>query len=65
MPQAQGLFLTSAILSQHDDEEYVVEAMVDAGAAGYLVKTDAAAELLTALRAVASGRRYLSTAVAP
>jgi len=39
--------------------------MVDAGAAGYLVKTDAAAELLSALRAVATGRRYLSTAVAP
>src|SRR5271163_236955 len=39
--------------------------MFDAGAAGYLVKTDAAAELLSALRAVAAGRRYLSTAVAP
>lgn len=53
------------ILSQHDDEEYVIEAMVEAGAAGYLVKTDAAAELLSALRAVAAGRRYLSSAVAP
>jgi two-component system, NarL family, response regulator NreC len=53
------------ILSQHDDEEYVVEAIVDAGAAGYLVKTDAAAELLSALRAIVSGRRYLRTAVAP
>jgi two-component system response regulator NreC len=53
------------ILSQHDDEEYVIEAMVEAGAAGYLVKTDAAAELLSALRAVAAGRRYLSAAVAP
>jgi len=53
------------ILSQHDDEEYVIEAMIDAGAAGYLVKTDAAAELLSALRAVAAGRRYLSAAVAP
>ena len=53
------------ILSQHEDEEYVIEAMVDAGAAGYLVKTDAAAELLSALRAVATGRRYLSAAVAP
>jgi two-component system response regulator NreC len=53
------------ILSQHDDEEYVIEAMVDAGAAGYLVKTDAAAELLSALRAVAAGRSYLSAAVAP
>src|ERR1700732_3358759 len=53
------------ILSQHDDEEYVIEAMVEAGAAGYLVKTDAAAELLSALRAVAAGRRYLSAAVTP
>jgi two-component system, NarL family, response regulator NreC len=53
------------ILSQHDDEEYVIEAMVDAGAAGYLVKTDAASELLSALRAVATGRRYLSATVAP
>jgi two-component system response regulator NreC len=53
------------ILSQHDDEEYVIEAMVEAGAAGYLVKTDAAAELLSALRAVAAGRSHLSSAVAP
>src|ERR1700687_4843984 len=53
------------ILSQHEDEEYVIEAMVEAGAAGYLVKTDAAAELLSALRAVAAGRSYLSSAVAP
>jgi two-component system NarL family response regulator len=53
------------ILSQHDDEEYVIEAMVDAGAAGYLVKTDVASELLSALRAVAAGRRYLSATVAP
>ena len=53
------------ILSQHDDEEYVIEAMVEAGAAGYLVKTDAAAELLSALHAVAAGRSYLSAAVAP
>src|SRR6202035_3877257 len=53
------------ILSQHDDEEYVIEAMVEAGAAGYLVKTDAAVELLSALRAVAAGRRYLSAAVTP
>lgn len=53
------------ILSQHDDEDYVIEAMVEAGAAGYLVKTDAAAELLNALRAVAAGRSYLSSAVAP
>ena len=53
------------ILSQHDDEEYVYEAMVEAGASGYLVKTDAAAELIAAIRAVAAGRKYLSATVAP
>jgi len=53
------------VLSQHEDEEYVFEAMVEAGAAGYLVKTDAAAELLSALRAVAMRRKYLSATVAP
>lgn len=53
------------ILSQYDDDEYVIEAMVEAGAAGYLVKTDAATELLNAIRAVAAGKRYISSAVAP
>ena len=53
------------ILSQHDDEEYVYEAMVEAGASGYLVKTDAAAEVIAAIRAVAAGRKYLSATVAP
>jgi DNA-binding NarL/FixJ family response regulator len=53
------------ILSQYDDDEYVIEAMVEAGAAGYLVKTDAASELLSAMRAVVAGKRYLSSAVAP
>jgi DNA-binding NarL/FixJ family response regulator len=53
------------VLSQYDDEEYVIEALSEAGAAGYLVKTDAAAELVIAVRAVHAGRRYLSPAVAP
>jgi two-component system, NarL family, response regulator NreC len=53
------------MLSQYDDEEYVLEALADAGAAGYVVKTDAAAELLSAVRAVNSGRRYLSPTIAP
>lgn len=61
----QTPFSKIVILSQHDDEEYVYEAMVEAGAAGYLVKTDAAAELISAIRAVAAGRKYLSAAVAP
>jgi len=53
------------VLSQYEDEEYVLEALGDARCAGYLVKTDAAAELLTAVRAVNSGRRYLSPTIAP
>jgi two-component system, NarL family, response regulator NreC len=53
------------VLSQFDEEEYVLEALGEAGCAGYLVKTDAAAELLSAVRAVHSGRRYLSPTIAP
>jgi DNA-binding NarL/FixJ family response regulator len=52
------------MLSQYDDEEYVIEALSEARAAGYLVKTDAAAELLSAVRAVHSGKRYLSPSIA-
>lgn len=53
------------VLSQYDDEEYVMEALIEAGAAGYLLKSDAAAELLEALKAVRAGKRYLSPAIAP
>jgi DNA-binding NarL/FixJ family response regulator len=53
------------ILSAHDDESDVLEALNDAGVAGYLVKSDAPEELVAAVRAVASGKRYLSSAVAP
>ena len=51
------------ILSQYRDEEYVREAF-DAGAAGYLVKTDAISELNSAIRAVHSGLRYISPSIA-
>ncbi|MBF6568992.1 MAG: response regulator transcription factor [Candidatus Binataceae bacterium] len=53
------------ILSQYTDEEYVIEAFSEAGAAGYMVKTDAASELLNAVRILAAGQRYLSPTVAP
>jgi two-component system, NarL family, response regulator NreC len=53
------------VLSAYDDEEYVVEALIEAAAAGYLLKTDAPAELLSAVRAVNAGKRYLSPSVAP
>jgi DNA-binding NarL/FixJ family response regulator len=53
------------VLSQYDDEEYVIEALSEASVAGYLLKTDAAIELVAAVRAVHSGRRYLSPSIAP
>jgi DNA-binding NarL/FixJ family response regulator len=57
-PQARVL-----ILSVHAAEPYVLQA-VQAGAAGYLLKTAAREELETALRAVARGEIYLSPTVA-
>jgi DNA-binding NarL/FixJ family response regulator len=63
---AKGLPATKVlILSQYQDEEYVLEALSEAQAAGYMVKTDAASELLNAVRAVRSGKRYLSPSIAP
>lgn len=53
------------ILSAHEDESDVLEALNQAGVAGYLVKSDAPEELVSAVRAVAAGKRYLSPSVAP
>jgi len=53
------------MLSQYEDEEYVLETLTEAGAAGYLVKTDAPEELLNAVRAVHAGKSYLSPSIAP
>lgn len=51
------------ILSMHDDEEYVAPLM-QAGAAGYVLKRSAASELKTALRAVHQGHTILHPEVA-
>jgi DNA-binding NarL/FixJ family response regulator len=74
MPELNGLETTAyithdypqvrvIILSVHAAEPYVLQA-IQAGAAGYLLKTAAREELETALRAVARGEIYLSPAVA-
>jgi DNA-binding NarL/FixJ family response regulator len=47
------------LLSMHDDERYVHDAL-RAGAAGYVLKRQADAELIDAVRAVASGGRFVS-----
>jgi DNA-binding NarL/FixJ family response regulator len=76
MPGVGGLAITHRIvkltpaprvliLSAYDDEEYVIEALTQAGAAGYLVKSDGTSELVNAVRAVSAGKRYLSPSVAP
>ncbi len=46
------------ILSMHDDPRYVREAFA-AGASGYLLKEAADAEVVTAIREVAAGGRYV------
>jgi DNA-binding NarL/FixJ family response regulator len=50
------------ILSMYSNEEYVREA-ISAGAAGYLAKRGAAAELETAIKTVARGGKYFSPLV--
>ena len=51
------------VLSIHPEEPYAVRCL-KAGAAGYVEKTSASAELVEAIRTVVSGRRYLSARVA-
>ncbi len=51
------------ILSMHPEEQYATRAIA-AGAGGYLSKSSVPEELLTAIRRVAKGRRYVSPALA-
>jgi len=50
-------------LSSYDDERYV-RGMLDAGAAGYLLKDEAPGVIVAAARAAAQGEGYFSPAVA-
>lgn len=74
LPELSGIDATSEIrradkdakvliLSMHDGACFVQDAL-RAGAAGYLVKSAALAELVTALRAVHGGKIYLSPEIA-
>jgi DNA-binding NarL/FixJ family response regulator len=51
------------ILSMHPEEQYAVRAL-KAGASGYLTKQSAPEQLVTAIRQVSQGKKYLSPAVA-
>jgi len=70
MPDLNGIEATRQVLaenpnmkvialSMHSDKRFVM-GMLQAGAAGYLLKDCAAEELTTAITAVAAGKRYLS-----
>jgi len=51
------------MLSMHREDQYAIRSL-KAGAAGYLNKQSAPAELVDAIRQVASGRKYISPALA-
>lgn len=57
-PMSRILFM-----SQHNSQEMVREAFL-AGGTGYLVKSEAGCELLSAIRAVQGGTRYVSGSIA-
>lgn len=55
--KAQAPEVAVLILSMHDDERYVAEAL-RAGASGYVVKTQADKDLVAAIRAVERGESF-------
>lgn len=50
------------LLTQHDEDQYVREAL-EAGVQGYVLKSQAASELVQAIQQVSQGRFYLSPGV--
>jgi len=73
MPQLNGLETTRSVLqcspetrvivlTMHTEDPYVIEAL-RAGARGYLLKTQATAHLVQAIREVAQGSIYLSPGI--
>lgn len=55
--------LAILVLSMHNEHEFAIRAL-KAGAAGYLNKQSAPAQLVVAIREVAAGNKYVSSAVA-
>jgi len=55
--------LAVLMLSMHREDQYAIRAL-KAGAAGYLTKQSAPRELVTAIRQVAGGQKYVSPALA-
>ncbi len=59
--KAQAPGVSILILSMHDDERYLFEAL-KAGASGYVLKSQADTDLLDAIRSVERGEPFLSPA---
>ena len=59
----RGLEVSIVALTIHEDEEYFFK-MLEAGASGYVPKRAAPEELLTAIRAAATGQVYLYPSLA-
>ncbi|HEX2781909.1 MAG TPA: response regulator transcription factor [Gemmatimonadaceae bacterium] len=60
---AKGLPTKVLVLTMHAEDEYLVP-LLEAGASGYLVKSVADRELVSAVRAVAHGDSYVSPSAA-
>src|SRR4030043_83362 len=56
----EKLKLPVLVLSVHPEEQYAVR-VLKAGAAGYLTKESAPGELISAIRRVSTGRKYVSS----
>lgn len=55
--------LAVLMLSMHKEDQYAIRSL-KAGASGYLTKQGASSELVTAIRTVAKGKKYLTASVA-
>lgn len=74
MPGTQGLEvlkrlknekpkLPVLVLSMYPEEQYAVR-VIKAGASGYLTKESASEELITAIRRISGGRKYITSSIA-
>jgi DNA-binding NarL/FixJ family response regulator len=55
--------LSVLVLSMHPEEQYAVRAL-KSGASGYLTKESATDELITAIRKISQGRKYITSSLA-
>jgi two-component system invasion response regulator UvrY len=51
------------VLSMYPEEQYAVR-VIKAGASGYLTKQSASKELITAIRRISGGRKYITSSIA-